>query len=930
MCAQVVYFQFDLTQKYAEFIVGSITWRSANKFHDYALLFTFVIGFLILIRLIFNVISGLSRKCGSDCIEQLHDFFAYLCVPAGLWFIGLLSSKSDALLLLNFSGILLLTALFFLSIFLSKARKFFQCEAFQFISMFRGIFFILFAVGFVVISLGLLGSRLSGLFHFKSYINSNIVFDVVVGGEIFAIIWLSTAIVVSETIKQLEIKFQKALFVLQCFLPALFLILIPTPWVDEGQLVIGYPLTAAAFSIILLCIGATYFDLFRCYQRNKTISILCLIAILLFLKITPVLAPVISLDDYHFGELLVPWWSWSKQHLVPFWDYAPARGLVNYLNGAASDLFFDGKVTSFQAGTPFVYLGMLMIALPILSKSMGLFPAFLALFFMPYINYFSEIDVLNTVFICFLCQRFFNQKLLFWFMSYFILSLAIIVFAPGQGGLTIISMLPLGLYLFCDMNNEDKKLLLKSLFPYVFIICLLGLLTPLGKMVFGAIRYAIEQSGVNSTANGVEWRLSMFAHEGNPWLREMVRASWMIVPLWAGIILLKQGFIRGLRAKQVLVVYAMPILILTTLFIVRAAGRIDLEGPSRLGLASIWSLALLLPLLIFTTRKFRYDGALVFVWVLLLGLIYPSFGGVIANYQNNFNAQAYPEKITENQHLQKMQLILDKVLMPNETYLDLTNRHAHYFYMNRRPPIEVGAFYNLITESQQIRAIESFKKIKPPVILIGDDNILHDGGPASLRAYLLYRYLLLNSRYQVLKIDNMVWLMKSDRIGLLDKNDISHISAINDSPSNVLRDVFRIGFLENIPASWGLSFSTLQDKMKAVGHVAGGNDNSTIDISRLHLKGRDIGILSVDFACEKTSDRVPVIKLYWSSSTNPESEATVLRFNGSNGRLLVPVDADPAWLLAPQILSLRFVLEDPTVCRIYRVDNLTLYQRGKI
>ena len=313
MCAQVVYFQFDLTQKYAEFIVGSITWRSANKFHDYALLFTFVIGFLILIRLIFNVISGLSRKCGSDCIEQLHDFFAYLCVPAGLWFIGLLSSKSDALLLLNFSGILLLTALFFLSIFLSKARKFFQCEAFQFISMFRGIFFILFAVGFVVISLGLLGSRLSGLFHFKSYINSNIVFDVVVGGEIFAIIWLSTAIVVSETIKQLEIKFQKALFVLQCFLPALFLILIPTPWVDEGQLVIGYPLTAAAFSIILLCIGATYFDLFRCYHRNKTISILCLIAILLFQKITPVLAPVISLDDYHFGELLVPWWSWSKQ-----------------------------------------------------------------------------------------------------------------------------------------------------------------------------------------------------------------------------------------------------------------------------------------------------------------------------------------------------------------------------------------------------------------------------------------------------------------------------------------------------------------------------------------------------------------------------------------------------------------------------------------
>ena len=122
--------------------------------------------------------------------------------------------------------------------------------------------------------------------------------------------------------------------------------------------------------------------------------------------------------------------------------------------------------------------------------------------------------------------------------------------------------------------------------------------------------------------------------------------------------------------------------------------------------------------------------------------------------------------------------VLDSVLDSGETYLDLSGRHANYFYVNRRPPIETGSIYNLVTEGQQRRAIAALRKERPPAILVRADNVHHDGARLSLRANLIYRYVLLESGHKVVKIGEHVWLLRADRIGRTSGLDVRSVSDI--------------------------------------------------------------------------------------------------------------------------------------------------------
>ena len=46
--------------------------------------------------------------------------------------------------------------------------------------------------------------------------------------------------------------------------------------------------------------------------------------------------------------------------------------------------------------------------------------------------------------------------------------------------------------------------------------------------------------------------------------------------------------------------------------------------------------------------------------------------------------------------------------------------------------------------------------------------------------------------------------------------DVTSVSEIGDLPLNVIHEIFRVGDLREIPASWGRSFATLANKMHKV------------------------------------------------------------------------------------------------------------------
>ncbi|MGZ8933261.1 MAG: hypothetical protein ACXW04_00030 [Methylobacter sp.] len=975
--AKIAYWIFDDHQQYSELIVGSIAWSYSNKFHDYAMLFSFVGVFFVSLMIISGLSGRLDKRLGHGAENSFHEFLVLLSAPVGLWFAGLLTTRNSSLFLLELSGSLLITALIFVYFLTEKTENYWDRDAAKIFPILQTIFLVIVATGLAVAAIGVGVNRISAVLNNKFYLHSALVYRL----EAFFLLLVALISVVfvikSRSSKNLEQLFRSTLFFLQIFFPAFFLVLIPTPWFAENKLFIGYPLSNFGYWIIGILIVVAYIDLFRQYKLGVVslaanpvdiFSTTCAVGVLLFLKVGPIYEPSISPDDYHFGEMLVPWWSLVQQHMVPFWDYAPARGLINYFPGAINSIFFDGKVSSFTAGSPFIYAAILLVAMPVIRWCVGLGVAALALLFMSGINGLSEIDILVTVFLCIGIQGFFKWKPTTWIAIWILLDLTILLYAPGQGALAILATSPLGFYKLRQAYIEERKAFAGMVWFLAAVALGISLITPVGKMLYGAIRYGLEQSSVNSIANGISWNNSFATADANPWLFEIVRASWLFVALLAGALILHMRSPRYAMTRSRVLAYAVPILILTVLFIIRASGRID-PDVSRLGYASIWALSLLLPLLLFATHKYKSRGSAIFLWLSIVGIISPYFGGVVTNFAYVFEpfhvpagntvaingtAVGMPELGKANMdplHLARLiaiRKVLDKVLDPEETYLDLTGRHATYFYFNRRPPIETGSVYNLVTEPQQLRAISSLQQEPPPAILISADNILWDGGPAGLRANLLYRSILLKPGYKVVKIGSQVWLLRADRVERTSGMGVISVSEVDDLPTNVIHEIFRVLDLRAIPASWGRSFATLDNKMhkvQAVDDVVPSNMNSIMrqsdgyyrvigddpfirfDISKLHLKGRDAGIISFDFTCKKM-EGAPIIEIYWSSPSNSEGALTVVRLDGHNGRLIVPIDAMPAWLLAPHILSVRFDVLDRASCEAFKFENIRFLQRN--
>ena len=110
-------------------------------------------------------------------------------------------------------------------------------------------------------------------------------------------------------------------------------------------------------------------------------------------------------------------------------------------------------------------------------------------------------------------------------------------------------------------------------------------------------------------------------------------------------------------------------------------------------------------------------------------------------------------------------MLLMLALEPQETYLDLTGRNAHYFYFGRRMPIEVGAPYNLAHPEQQRRAVARLEAAPPPVALLEASNFNFDGHTPALRSHLLYRWAV--STYEPVLLGGHIFGVQPARLSRL-------------------------------------------------------------------------------------------------------------------------------------------------------------------
>ena len=327
---------------------------------------------------------------------------------------------------------------------------------------------------------------------------------------------------------------------------------------------------------------------------------------------------------------------------------------------------------------------------------------------------------------------------------------------PPQGILLVAAFGLLALKIALDQIRFGDKKSWQFLGLVAAFTVLLVVGTPLLSMLVGAIRYVLENGPINQIAYGIPWASSSNAGSFE-FIFDAIRMSWVAVPILSLYVILTRG--GDFKDSNSAVYPALAFLAFSLLLIPYTMGRIDYSGMSRPGLASTFGWAVLFPILLWGVCKVQVRAFVVLAATFMsavLGFHLAAYSGLSSaavqrtpylSLRDSTKAglpnigHAY---VDENQwnRINRLKELLNSRLAAGETYLDLTSRNAHYFYMDRAPIVPVTAPFNMVSTGQQKRVVEKLTMTPPKIALLQADNIVHDGGGLALRNPYLYRFAM--------------------------------------------------------------------------------------------------------------------------------------------------------------------------------------------
>ena len=744
--------QLKIDQGYSDFVVGSVAWYAGNKFQDLvawpAFIIFFFLGFLTLSRISSHLQENYGGEISTNFNAQLVLWSLPFYAGAATLFLGGVIDHKTAII--SALGIISLGVIGFCK------RKFSQQSDPNFWS---ATLLVAFLISLIPIELAVLLSRapmgLIGDIKIKFFVaTSNVL---IVLGFVFAIL----ALIRYE--KLIVQHLSKFILAAQIGLPLFFLTLYPSRILQPSGEVVKYETTIYLRIFVIALVVYGIYDVIKRFQSGldgadwkKYFSPFAIFGLVVSLKIGHTVTPHISPDDYHFGEHLLGWWSYLKG-FVPYVDYVPAHGLLeNDLRSVLSYIFYDGTAATIGEA------GRLAFAL------LGLF-AFISIY------YFTGSLVLAFSVILLLGGRltwfFFVPFICLWlipslraqpgkWLSIWILTAPIVILGvPPQGLLLVAAFGLLAVKIAWDQIRFGDKKSWQRLGLVIAFMSLVFAVTPIFSMLFGAIRYVLENGPINQIAYGIPWDISWNSGGKSGFVFEAIRMSWVAIPVLCLYVMHKNW--RDLGDSKSFFYPALIFFSFSVLLIPYSMGRIDPGDVSRPGLVSIFGWGVLFPLLLWgisnaKTRAFVVLSA-VFMSA-LLGLGVTSFSGLSSIAAQKVNSPplrdsvvaglpnvgiAYIEESQWNR-INRLNKLLELRLAANETYLDLTSRNAHYFYLNRSPAMPVTAPYNLTPPTQQRRAVDALSVSPPKLALLQADNIVHDGGGLALRNPYLYRFVMDN------------------------------------------------------------------------------------------------------------------------------------------------------------------------------------------
>lgn len=760
MSALLACLKLTFAPSYADFIVGNIAWNAGTKIQD-LLAAPIFIGVLLFGFWFFSKqITNIKIKWGNESADGLVSQLLWWSVPA-------IATLGASVVGLPFDKKLFGISLFgLLGLGLAHAALLYRKRRVDSIVVGLGLLSIL-LIAILPLEVALVMGRLPMSWFHDLALDWYAKFAYTLIGLGFVLMLIGMVACSGYVVSVLP----SLMLIGQLGLPLLFLCFYPARLLTpEGELT-KYS-TAPALKALLVALviwGAVdvlrrYFSFMRSQSVNwkALLSPIAFFALMMALKAGMTIAPQVNPDDYHFGEHLLGWWSYL-QGVIPYVGYMPAHGVIgDDLPGLLSHLFYDGKASSIVEASRLATLLLALFAFLALNRysgSLGL--AFVSILFLGGFSQSTNLSWLYLVpFICLWLHPELMARPARWLGIWIVTAPLVILGVPPQGLLLVVASGLAVLYMtwrYWQVGNIWHGR--KEIGWALLILLLMAMFSPLVSMLFNAIRYVIENGPINQVAYGIPWGRSWNAGPRSGFIFELVRMSWFVVPVICGVLIYIHRNV--LDASRALLLPALVLLFFSLLLIPYSMGRIDPAAGSRPGIVGILAWTTLLPIALWVLIKEREKAA----WVLLivgmsasLNLFPPSPSVLVSSVSSRISVGQLRDGasvglpnlgvgIIQGEHwarLTRFNTLLNSKLTPGETYLDLTSRHAQYFYMNRMPEQVVTAPYNMVSLSQQRRAIKHLAQTLPRIALLEGNNIIHDGGGLALRNPLLYRFVLEN------------------------------------------------------------------------------------------------------------------------------------------------------------------------------------------
>jgi len=927
-------FFLKFPQNYSELVTGNIGFAYQNKSAEYFAIYAIIISFTVfLIGILFINGRYPENQEFKNCALRNS---VYGLIPSFVMLGQSLRILNTKYLLLLSTCFILLSLIVNLILLILNKKNLIKPEETKNIGvklMLIPIFLVLSEVGVRVFL-----TRL----NLSSYKYGTLIFAV---GILYILI-----IIGKKRLTTYSNKLNLGVFISQLAVPLLFFILLAPPAVLIDGTISIIPFKPP---LLFLVLGLVIFSIIDIYKRFlyeekapavqwQCVSPWALVALLVLLQSGTIGWPGISIDEYHSSEFYSPWWLFDHFGYLPYVDFEPARGLINYVPGFLAWLFYDNTFAAqnlinnqfaalYVFGAFFTFRSVVGDLVSFLMVGSFFFFAGVPtggviLSIVSLVIFYKSINRKNYI-----------KSLWIWL----ILSSINALIYVAEGSSFVIGTLPIAFWLLYRSYRQSRKNVWISVGAFGLIIGILSLTTKVGIIVLSAARYLIEQSGVNDVAHGIAWQfpisgINEMVTSGYLW--QFIRFSWILLLIPIVVFLIRNRNDEKSRTNQLFLV---SLFIMCIILIPRGAGRIDASAFSRPGYVSVGVIMCGLPLVLLPNiNKPSVLAILPLCFALVFGLLgiqesqisnainLPLQSIWEPNYTINGKSLGLLNigtKVAINEDQLRRQLeiktVLDQILDPQETYYDATNHSADYGIQGRPSPVASLAPYNIPSESQQLRVVDQLEEKQIPLALIQAENINHDGGTLSMRNFTIYNYLL--SKY-IPFIDEFgrVWMVRDGQEYRLGGTNLQIGNA--QERLALLTQTFFQKDIAGIPSSWGNSITNLSDKLMnpqnilVEDNIMGVNDIKLLPDGRWETIGLDPYIV-LEIPQNATGDLVYLefdrivtgeyMQIFWNADDNPEfTEDQSMLFSTASSKYLIPVSAAPSWKEANLIKKIRIDL----------------------